>query len=118
MFFVGGGCEERRRPSHQLCKSCFRSKSLLRRLVLLEEQEIMETMSAFFGGLAGGARRSNHKECFEGFYGSNGAKFGRTDMGVYGMALRVDSGALMNTNARCFSKVAQVVIAGTHILLR
>ena len=88
MFFVGGGCEERRRQSHQLCKSCFRSKSLLRRLVLLEEQEIMDTMSAFFGGLVGAARGSNHSECFESFYGSNGAKFGGRDMGVYGMALR------------------------------
>ena len=48
----------------------------------------MDTMSAFFGGLVGAARGSNHSECFESFYGSNGAKFGGRDMGVYGMALR------------------------------
>jgi len=56
----------------------------------------MDTMSAFFGGLVGRARRSNHSECFESFYGSNGAKSGGRDMGVYGMALHRDSGALIS----------------------
>jgi len=34
---------------------------------LLKEQEVMATMSPFFGGLVGGARRSNHEECFNCF---------------------------------------------------
>ena len=76
----------------------------------LEEQEVMETMSAFFGGLVGGARGSNYEECFNCFHGSNRAKSGRRDMGVYGMALRQGQRRSHDLECTSFSIATEVVM--------